>query len=99
MKLAGAMVVLLASVSSSLAGQCYQNEEDPKQTITVNDPGTDPEWVWHRDGKDIETSTASSGTGVARRYATTADGKSVGYAFVGDVALVVDYEVYWKGCK
>lgn len=102
-----ALLILSILVSTpALGSECYQNEEDPSSTITVNDLRVDPEapeMVWKQGGEVLELGTASLGTGISRRYAYVMDDQSdeprtFGYVFV-DKALVLDYDVYRLGCR
>lgn len=88
---------LILAAGPAAAKECYQLDEDPDWTITVNEPGADPEWWWKRgaDAEPIGVTTTGAGTGVPTRVAwpDEDDAKGARYMFYKD-ALIVDMDVY-----
>lgn len=88
-------LVLIAAVvaTPAAAKECYQLIEDPEWTITINDPGVEPEWLWKQGDRTVEIMTGSAGTGIPVRVAYDSDLNGVAYMFhKGD--LIVDMSVY-----
>lgn len=96
MRLIAALFVLAAN--PALAAECFHHEDHPDWTITINDPGVEPEMVWKQGAKTVELSTAGSGTGIPTRFAMDDDGNTYQYRFV-DKVFVIGMEAYYPGCK
>jgi len=103
MKLTAGFLLAMASfalASPAAAARCYQNEDNPDWTVTINDPGIEPEMVWNQGGQVVELGTSGAGTGIPRRYAYEWNGDSehhYSFLFVDEV-LVFDLEIYRPGC-
>lgn len=92
------VLALLLMMSPAVAGQCYTHEDQKDWTITLNDPGTQPELVWKQGSETVELDTSGAGTGIPVRVAWDAEGNGYKYRFVGDM-LLVDMELYTPGCQ
>jgi hypothetical protein len=88
--------LLVSCASPALAAQCFHHEDDPSWTITLNDPGVQPEVVWKQGDVVKEGGTGSAGTGIAMRVLYV-DEEGYKFRFYKDV-LIVDSEVYEPGC-
>lgn len=94
-----ALLLLLLSASPSMAAECFHNEDDPTWTVTVNDPGVEPEMLWKQGDKVVKLDSASAGTGISQRYLADQDSDDTyGYVFV-DETLVIEHVIYRKGCN
>ena len=99
MNITAALLLSTFMTTSALAGQCYIHEDHPDWTITINDPGVRPEWVWKQGAETVEIETTGAGTGIPVRAALDMDsGEAHRYRFVGD-SLLVEMELYLPGCE
>jgi hypothetical protein len=88
-------LLLIATLiaTPAAAKECYRLVEDPEWTITINDPGVEPEWLWQQGDKTVAVTTGSAGTGIPVRVAYDPDWNGYSYIFhKGD--LIVDMSVY-----
>lgn len=93
------VLALLLMTVPAAAGQCYTHEDHPDWTITINDPGAYPEWLWVQGSETVEIETTGAGTGIPVRVAVDINGEEAyKYRFVGDM-LLVDMELYTPGCQ